>query len=251
MKHKVPDGVEVWKQFEDLLIPRLRLSMSERGLYSHLLRHSRLEGKNRLRFSIGWLSRGAGIGTAAARGGVRRLAAKGVLRLTEKSKRGHTIEVRLPAEVRGLRARKTAKRGARRLRGAVNLEEADFLGNRALREAIYAREDGYCFYCLRRVTSATRCIDHIVPLARRGWNGYRNLVIELLGVQFAERRAAGGGLSAVAVSQRQAGEWRTKGAAAGARKDGGGEDAALGASRRGTARRARSSIARVPQVRFF
>ena len=84
--------------------------------------------------------------------------------------------MRLPAEVRGLRARKTPKRGARRLRGAANLEEADFLVNRALGEAIYAREEGYCFYCLRRVTSATRCIDHIIPLARRGWNGYRNLV---------------------------------------------------------------------------
>ena len=170
------DGIQIWKQFEDLLIPKLRLSMSERALYSHLLRHSRFEGKLQLRFSIGWLARGVGIGAQAARGGVRRLAAKGALRLTEKSKRGHTIELRLPAEVRGLRARKIPKRGARRLRGAANLEEADFLVNRALREAIYAREDGYCFYCLRRVTSVTRCLDHIIPLARRGWNGYRNLV---------------------------------------------------------------------------
>jgi 5-methylcytosine-specific restriction endonuclease McrA len=176
INHKVVDGVEVWKQFEDLLIPGLRLSMSERGLYSHLLRHSRLEGKRRLQFSIGWLARGVGVGAAAARGGVRRLAAKGALRLAEKSKRGHTIEVRLPAEVRGLRARKTAKRGAKRLRGAANLEEVNSLGNRALREAIHAREDGYCFYCLRRVTPATRCIDHIIPQARMGWNSYRNLV---------------------------------------------------------------------------
>jgi 5-methylcytosine-specific restriction endonuclease McrA len=176
MKHKVVDGVEVWRQFVDLLIPGLRLSMSERALYSHLPRHSRLEGKHQLQFSIDWLARGVGLGAAAARGGVRRLAAKGALRLAERSKRGHTIEVRLPAEVRGLRARKTAGRGAKRLRGAANLEKADFLGNRALREAIHAREDGYCFYCLRRVTSATRCIDHIIPLARRGWNGYRNLV---------------------------------------------------------------------------
>ncbi|MGB2672001.1 MAG: HNH endonuclease, partial [Candidatus Acidiferrum sp.] len=128
---------------------------------------------------------------AAARGGVRRLAAKGALRLTEKSKRGHTIEVRLPAEVRGLRARKTPKRGAKRLRGAANLEKANFMGTRALREAIHAREDGYCFYCLRRVTSATRCIDHIIPQARMGWNGYRNLVSSCAecNSQKGERRA--------------------------------------------------------------
>src|SRR5580698_8838324 len=109
----------------------MRLWMCEWGSYSHLLRPSRLEGKDRWRVSMGWLARGVGIGTAAARGGVRRLAAKGALRLAEKSKRGHTIEVRLPAEVRGLRARKTAKRGAKRLRGAANLEEVNSLGNRA------------------------------------------------------------------------------------------------------------------------
>jgi hypothetical protein len=43
MKHKIPDGVEVWKQFEDLLIPGLRLSVIEPAVYSLLLRHSRLE----------------------------------------------------------------------------------------------------------------------------------------------------------------------------------------------------------------
>lgn len=47
-----------WKQMEDLLVPRLRPSAGERTVYSHLLRHSRLEGKRQLRFSIPWLARG-------------------------------------------------------------------------------------------------------------------------------------------------------------------------------------------------
>jgi 5-methylcytosine-specific restriction endonuclease McrA len=166
----------VWKQFEDLLIPGLRLSVIERALYSHLLRHSRLEGKQRLLFSIGWCARGAGLSTFSVRKGVRQLAAKGALRLAERSKRRHVIEVRLPEEVRGVRARKIAEGAAERLRGAGNLEETDFLEKRALPEAIHARARGYCFYCLRRVTTATRCLDHIVPQARMGWNGYRNLV---------------------------------------------------------------------------
>jgi hypothetical protein len=55
------------------------------------------------------------------------------------------------------------------------MEEADFLGTRALREAIHAREGERCFYCLRRVTAATRCIDHVIPQARNGSNSYRNL----------------------------------------------------------------------------
>jgi 5-methylcytosine-specific restriction endonuclease McrA len=176
MTNKKLDGVEVWKQFEDLLIPGLRLSVIERAVYSHLLRHSRLEGKVRLRFSIDWLARGTGLGTTAARSGVRRLTAKGALRLAERSKRGHTIEVRLPEEVCGMRARKAAPGGAERLREAASFEETDFLGTRALREAIHAREGGRCFYCRRRVTAGTRCLDHIVPQVRMGRNGYRNLV---------------------------------------------------------------------------
>ena len=197
--------------------------MSERGLYSHLLRHSRLEGKSRLRFSIGWLSRGVGIGTAAARGGARRLAAKRVLRLTEKAKRGHTIEVRLPAGGARDCARKPQSVGRGVYVERSIWRKPDFLVNRALRGRS-TRARGRLLFLLPapRVTTVTRCLDHIVPLARRGRNGYRNLVTCCSECTSAERRAAGGGLSAVAISQRQAGEWRTKRAAAGARKDGGG-----------------------------
>src|SRR2546427_11100271 len=60
MKNKKPNAELVWKQLEDLLAPRLRLSVIDRTVYSHLLRHSRLEGKLRLRFSIQWLGRNIG-----------------------------------------------------------------------------------------------------------------------------------------------------------------------------------------------
>jgi hypothetical protein len=69
MNRKRLDGIEVWKQFEDLLIPGLRLSIIERAVYSHLLRHSRLEGKQRLQFSIDWLR--------VAQASARRRCAKG------------------------------------------------------------------------------------------------------------------------------------------------------------------------------
>jgi len=42
MKNKKPNAEHIWKQFEDLLVPRLRLSVIDRAVYSHLLRHSRL-----------------------------------------------------------------------------------------------------------------------------------------------------------------------------------------------------------------
>jgi len=53
-----------------------------------------------------------------------------------------------------------------RAASADNIEKADFLETRALREAIHAREGGVCFYCLRRLTPMVRCIDHVVARVR-------------------------------------------------------------------------------------
>jgi 5-methylcytosine-specific restriction endonuclease McrA len=58
----------------------------------------------------------------------------------------------------------------------LDFENLDFLKSPALRRAIHAREGGRCFYCLSRVTPATRCLDHVVPLANFGDNSWRNLV---------------------------------------------------------------------------
>ena len=59
---------------------------------------------------------------------------------------------------------------------ATPAEAADFLESKALRLAIHARERGRCFYCQRRTTPLVRCLDHVVPLARRGRTSCRNLV---------------------------------------------------------------------------
>ena len=187
MKNKKPNAELIWKQLEDLVVPRLRLSVIERAVYSHLLRHSRLEGRLRLRFSISWLARGARISSNPARNAVRCLLDQGALRLIERTRKGHVVEVRLPDEIRG-----TRRPAHLRLRGAVNLEETDFLQSKALRQAIHARERGQCFYCLRRLTSTVQCLDHVVPRARSGRNSYRNLVSCCLECNShkGERRAA-------------------------------------------------------------
>ena len=182
------NAVEVWKQMEDLAVPRLRLSVFDRAVYSHLVRHSWLEGRPQLRFSILWLARGACLSGWAARKAVRRLVAKGVLRLAERSRAGHVVAVRLPEEIRALGAGKIAARAGTRLAGVGrprgvghspsegNLEKTDFLESRELRLAIHAREGGRCFYCLGRLRPMVRCLDHVVPQVRRGGNGFRNLV---------------------------------------------------------------------------
>ena len=72
----------MWKQLEDLVVPRLRLSVFDRAVYSHLVRHSWLEGRPQLRFSILWLARGAGLSglggaQSGAEAGCQRRAAPG------------------------------------------------------------------------------------------------------------------------------------------------------------------------------
>ena len=59
MKISKINAILIWKQLEDVLVPRLCLTLAERAVYSHLLRHSRLEDRLRLRFSILWLAHGA------------------------------------------------------------------------------------------------------------------------------------------------------------------------------------------------
>src|SRR5260370_4941349 len=103
MKRKKLNFKDLWKQFEDFLFPRLRLSVADRAVYSHLIRHSRLEGQLQLRFSIPWLARGIGVSTGPVRESVRRLVVLGALRLIRRSKAGHVIDACLPDEIRGRR----------------------------------------------------------------------------------------------------------------------------------------------------
>src|SRR6266436_55515 len=153
-------------------------SLADRVIYSHLFRHSRLEGKLKLQFSISWLARGVGLSSKFTRDTVRRLIARGVLQLVECNCRSqHVVRLRLPLEVKGICGEKiAAHRPAPASRVVINIEEADFLEKQVLRQSIHEREGGRCFYCSRRITRHRRCLDHVVPLAEFGRNSYRNLV---------------------------------------------------------------------------
>src|SRR5260370_21330338 len=109
MKISKTNAVLIWKQIEDVLVPRLCLTLAERAVYSHLLRHSRLEDRLRLRFSILWLERGNRLSAGSVRLAVRRLVAKGALRLVERTKPGHVLEGRLPDEIRAVRTHRGAR----------------------------------------------------------------------------------------------------------------------------------------------
>ncbi len=174
MKLRQIDAVQVCKEFEDVLVPRLKLSVLERAIYSHLFRHTRLVGKSRLRFSILWLANNMGIRGRSVRTAVRRLIHKGALRLIERSNLGHLVEVTLPSEVCAPRVNRTGTTA--QAKPLLNLDEMDFMRTRDLRQAIHAREGSVCFYCLRQIPSRAHCLDHMVPQAAGGSNSYRNLV---------------------------------------------------------------------------
>ncbi|PYU17002.1 MAG: hypothetical protein DMG37_01045 [Acidobacteria bacterium] len=180
MKPKKLNTTLLWKQFEDFLYPQLGFSITDRAVYHHLIRHSRLDGKLELHFSIPWLARGIGISTGPVRESVRRLIAIGVLRLIHRSKSGHIVEVRLPDEIRAARPGALSPPASRSANPPVNLEELDFLKTRALRQSIHLRERGHCFYCLRRTDARIQVLDHVEPRAKGGGNSYRNLVSSCL-----------------------------------------------------------------------
>ena len=172
---KINPGL-VRKQFEDVLVPRLRFSVIDRAVYSYLFRHSRLEGKRQVRFTILAVARGIRLSTASARQSVRRLIERGAFRLVERSTAGHVVEVRLPQEIPAARPGPVGPGNRPQPGGAITLEEIDFVQTSALRQAIHARERGRCFYCLRRTKPRMLCLDHVVPRAELGGNSYRNLV---------------------------------------------------------------------------
>jgi hypothetical protein len=197
MKRKMPNCARVWKHLDDFVVPNLALNVFDRAVYSFLLRHSHLEGKRRLHFSIAWLANGVRVSEGAARPAIHRLLDRGALRLVQRSKAGHLVEVLLPEEISAAFPRFSGSRlpfraGNRPITGSargsargsakrsVHIDELDFFRTPSLRKAIHAREGGSCFYCLRYLNSAVQCLDHVVSQARLGSNSYRNLVSSCL-----------------------------------------------------------------------
>jgi hypothetical protein len=157
-------------------VPRLGLNLTERIVYASLLRYSRLECKRQLRFTIPSFSRSVRLSEWSTREAVRSLAAKGALRLLDRSHAGHLAEIFLPDEIQDPPLDAPVALSLARRPRAADLDELDFLTVSSRREAIHEREGGRCFYCLRRCVVRGRVLDHVVPRARGGSNSCRNLV---------------------------------------------------------------------------
>src|ERR1700732_4064932 len=103
MPNKTLNAKLLWMQFEDVLAPRLGLTVKERAVYCYLLRHSLVVGKLRLQFAVMAIARTLGLSIGAARHAVRRLDELGALRVLKRNKTGHLAEMRLPEKIRAIR----------------------------------------------------------------------------------------------------------------------------------------------------
>lgn len=110
-----------------------------------------------------------GISESTVREAVRRLDSLGCIRIEDRSRRGHVIRVLLPEEIEGMVPEAEAS-------PEVDIESIDFFTERRLVRQLLEREAGRCFYCLKTVTPESCELDHVVPRAAMGSNGYRNIV---------------------------------------------------------------------------
>jgi len=167
-RRHLPDAALLWADIEDHLVPAFALSSSDRVVYFYLVRRGRLEGNRVLRIAARALATGTRLSRSTVRHVLRRLGAKGLLRIRKRSYQGYQIEVTLPREIPGCVVPRAAD--------GKNLEAVDFFQTPKYRRAIFARDRRRCFYCQRRLARALGVLDHVVPRVRFGRNSYRNLV---------------------------------------------------------------------------
>lgn len=163
------DAVKVWEEMEEQFVPRVDARIGERVVYAYLLRTVRLAGKREVLTSVAELAKAVCVCKTVARTSLRQLACHRAVRIISRGRAGHRVEVRLPSEIGGC-----VMDAPRTVRGTYGIH--DWYTKRMGRAAIFAREGHKCFYCLRHLGTRTRTIDHVVPRARGGWNGYRNVV---------------------------------------------------------------------------
>ncbi len=163
------------EQFQDYLAPRL--DVYEQAVYLYILRHSRFVGKPsvtvelktaRHKIAKGLGKRGSRIAQRTCLEKLKSLDAKGCIKLTGADEEAPDVRVLLPSEMPGLI--KGGKRNAE-----TELEAMDFVNVPENRRLIIEREEGRCFYCLRKLGESRLAVDRVSSYPP-GDDGYRNVV---------------------------------------------------------------------------
>lgn len=166
----IVDWKTIYSEIEDLLIPSLTLDAWDRALYYHLLRHTRLKGKDSGIFAIGPLSKATSISDIKVREVIRALHHKGCLRIEDRSRQGHLIFVLLPSEIPGVVPPVSVSQ-------PLDPLSIDFFSGRQYLEALLRRENWACFFCLKRLNKDSCELDHLIPQKEFVDNSYKNIVV--------------------------------------------------------------------------
>lgn len=164
-------------EMQDHLAPRL--DTYEQAVYLYILRHSVLLDPSLREVVIGFKSarkkmpmgigeEGKPMSEATCYKKLQSLAAKGCLEILDSTRTGTKVRIKLPEEIPGV------------VVGSKNdelpsLEEMDFFADEANRRLILTRDQGTCFYCMRKLDSSNWLIEH-VRSRPEGDNSYRNVV---------------------------------------------------------------------------
>lgn len=160
----------MFRQCEDHLFPRLSLTIRERGLYYHLLRHTHVDGKAKALFALSPLAHALSVSDTSVREDIRSLNEKGCIRIEDRSRQGHFVEVLLPENIPGVIPEAETV-------PTLNLEELDFFSGRRYMQALLHREGNRCFYCLKNVCIDSCELDHAISRVNGTDHSYRNIVV--------------------------------------------------------------------------
>jgi len=164
------DLVKIIKEVEDYLIPFLKLDPYERSLYYHLLRQTRLISKDETIFVISSAPTTVGLTDYSARNRLRTMDKKGCIKIIEVRRDGLKIKVFLPNEIEGCVVEREVKVMP------LDIETIDFYSDPKYRATILKRENGECFYCMKKINAENYVLDHVISQMNGGENSYRNIV---------------------------------------------------------------------------
>lgn len=169
------DLIEEQKYFVDFVVPNL--DVYEQAIFLYLMRHSILEGTIQVTISLKSdrvkIGLGAGDGTrpmseSTLTKKVNSLEKKGLVRRVNSGRSGTTLSISLPSHCKyGPMPPEEVS--------IFDIEEMDFFVDPKGREAILARENRKCFYCLSSLEGRDYVMEHVVSRPKGG-NGYRNIV---------------------------------------------------------------------------
>jgi HNH endonuclease len=164
---------DILVDIQDRLVPIL--DTYEQAIYHYIFRHTYLINEKTTLFRTKSAEIGFGSGaleTAVSEKSrskkLRGLAAKGAVKIVDRSNRGILVEIVLPKDILGLQNPV--------LEEEIDLESLDFYRDRRLLPVILEREGHRCFYTGRKLTEDNCYLDHVVPQSDGGNNGYKNIV---------------------------------------------------------------------------